>query len=185
MASKRAASRYAKALLGLASERDELVRVESELHMISTLVDESREFELLLTSPVIKPDKKKAVLKAIFKDGLCELTFKFINILVTKGRESLLPSIVQEALSQLRIMKNIQVVEVKTTTPLDDASRSNILAEVAKLHDGEVELTETIDADLLGGFILRMDDKQIDASIKRQLNTLRRKLTEHDYEPEI
>ena len=185
MASNRAASRYAKALLGLASERNELVRVESELHMISTLVDESRDFVLLLTSPVIQPDKKKAVLEAIFKEGLSDLTFRFINVLVAKGREALLPFIVKEALTQIRILKNIQAVEVKTATPLDEASKSNILAEIAKLHNGEVELTETVDADLLGGFILRLDDKQIDASIKRQLNTLRRKLTEHDYEPEF
>ena len=105
--------------------------------------------------------------------------------MVTKSREALLPIIVVEALSQIRLIKNIKAVEVKTATPLDEASKSNILAQVAKLHDGEVELTETLDADLLGGFILRMDDKQIDASIKRQLSTLRRKLTEHDYEPEI
>ena len=185
MASKRVASRYAKALLGFASERNELDLVESELHMISSLVDASREFELLLTSPIVKPNKKKAILKAIFKDTLSEPTFGFINILVTKSREALLPIIVGEALSQIRLIKNIKAVEVKTATPLDEASKSNILAQVAKLHDGEVELTETLDADLLGGFILRMDDKQIDASIKRQLSTLRRKLTEHDYEPEI
>ena len=69
MASKRVASRYAKALLGLASERNELDRVESELHMISSLVDASREFELLLVSPVVKPNKKKSILQAIFKDS--------------------------------------------------------------------------------------------------------------------
>ena len=185
MNSDRVASRYAKALLGFASERNELDYVESELNMIASLVDASRELELLLSSPIVKPNKKKEILKAIFNGSLSKPTFGFINILVTKSRESLLPKIVEEALSQIRLIKNIKAVEVKTATPLDEASKSSILAEVAKLHDGEVELTETLDAELLGGFILRMDDKQIDASIKRQLSTLRRKLTEHDYEPEI
>lgn len=183
MASKRVASRYAKALLGLASERNELDQVESELHMIASLINASRDFELLLTNPVVKPYKKKAILKAIFQDGISKLTFDFINILVTKGRESLLPAIVSEALSQLRLMKNIQVVEVRSATQLEESTRANILAKVSKVHHGDTELNETIDPDLLGGFILRMDDKQIDASLKRQLSTLRRKLSEHDYEP--
>jgi F-type H+-transporting ATPase subunit delta len=184
MASKRVASRYAKALLGFASERNELDRVESELHTIASLIDASRDFELLLTNPVVKPYKKKSILQAIFKDGISELTLGFINILVTKGREPLLPAIVNEALSQLRLIKNIQVVEVRSATPLEESSRANILAEVSKVHNGDTELNETIDPNLLGGFILKMDDKQIDASLKRQLSTLRRKLSEHDYEPE-
>ena len=185
MASKRVASRYAKALLGFASERNELDLVESELRMISSLVDASREFELLLTSPVVKPNKKKAILKAIFNDTLSEPTIGFINILVTKGREAILPTIVVEALSQLRLINNIQAAEVRSATPLESSSRDNILAEIAKVHDGVIELKETLDPDLLGGFVLRMDDKQIDASLKRQLSTLRRKLSEHDYEPEF
>jgi F-type H+-transporting ATPase subunit delta len=184
MASTRVASRYAKALLGFASERNELDRVESELHTIASLIDASRDFELLLTNPVVKPYKKKSILQAIFKDGISELTLGFINILVTKGREPLLPAIVNEALSQLRLIKNIQVVEVRSATPLEESSRANILAEVSKVHNGDTELNETIDPNLLGGFILKMDDKQIDASLKRQLSTLRRKLSEHDYEPE-
>jgi F-type H+-transporting ATPase subunit delta len=185
MASKRVASRYARALLGLASERNELDRVEEELRMIASLVDDSREFELMLISPVVKPYKKKNILQAIFKDSFSDLISEFINILVTKGRESLLPTIVVEALLQLRIKKNIQAVEVRSATPLEESTRDIVLAEIAKIHDGTIELNETIDPDLIGGFILRMDDKQIDASIKRQLSTLRRKLTEHDYEPEF
>jgi len=185
MASKRVASRYAKALLGLASERNEISTVESELRSISSLIEASRDFELLLTSPIVKPDKKKAVLEAIFKDGLSELTFGFLNILVSKGRESILPAIAEEGLAQIRKMHNIKVVEIRSAANLDEASRNLILTEVAKIHDGEVELKETVDQDLLGGYILTIEDKQIDASLKRQLSTLRRKLSEHDYEPEF
>tara|TARA_B110000444_G_scaffold260968_1_gene310215 strand:+ start:2619 stop:3176 length:558 start_codon:yes stop_codon:yes gene_type:complete len=185
MAGTRVASRYAKALLGLASEKNELEKIERDLHSISDLVDASRDFELLLTSPVIKPDKKKAVLESIFKNKISDLTLGFINLLIIKGREGAIPGIVSEGLSQLRKIKKIQAATVKTSTQLDEVSRKMVLAEIAKHHDGDVELTETIDPDLLGGFILRMDDKEIDASIKRQLNTLRRQLTEHDYEPEL
>ena len=185
MGSLRVASRYAKALLGLASERDELKAVESDINTLSSLVDSSKEFELLLVSPVVKPDQKKAVLTALLKDKLSEVTFMFIILLVSKGREGAVASIVEEAKSQLRAMNNIQAATVKTASPLDDDSRAKILAQVAKLHNGEVELKEIVDPEILGGFVLRLDDKEIDASIKRQLNTLGRKLTEHDYEPEF
>ena len=185
MGSLRVASRYAKALLGLASERDELKAVESDINTLSSLVDSSKEFELLLVSPVVKPDQKKAVLTALLKDKLSEVTFMFIILLVSKGREGAIASIVEEAKSQLRAMNNIQAATVKTASPLDDDSRAKILAQVAKLHNGEVELKEIVDPEILGGFVLRLDDKEIDASIKRQLNTLGRKLTEHDYEPEF
>lgn len=185
MGSLRVASRYAKALLGLASERDELKAVESDINTLSSLIDSSKEFELLLVSPVVKPDQKKAVLTALLKDKLSEVTFMFIILLVSKGREGAVASIVEEAKSQLRAMNNIQAATVKTASPLDDDSRAKILAQVAKLHNGEVELKEIVDPEILGGFVLRLDDKEIDASIKRQLNTLGRKLTEHDYEPEF
>lgn len=185
MANTRVASRYAKALLGLASERGNIDVVEKELKLILSLVESSREFELLLISPVVKSDKKKKILDIIFKEGLTDITFGFIKLLVSKGREGLIPEIISEAIAQIRISKNIQAATVKTATPLGDDSRKKILAQVAKLHSGDIELTETIDPSLLGGFILRMDDKEIDASIKRQINTLRRKLTEHDYEPEL
>ena len=185
MGSLRVASRYAKALLGLASEKGELKAVESDINTLSSLVDSSKEFELLLVSPVVKPDQKKAVLTALLKDKLSEVTFMFIILLVSKGREGAIASIVEEAKSQLRAMNNIQAATVKTASPLDDDSRAKILAQVAKLHNGEVELKEIVDPEILGGFVLRLDDKEIDASIKRQLNTLGRKLTEHDYEPEF
>lgn len=185
MGSLRVASRYAKALLGLASERGELKAVESDINTLSSLVDSSKEFELLLVSPVVKPDQKKAVLTTLLKDKLSEVTFMFIILLVSKGREGAIASIVEEAKSQLRAMNNIQAATVKTASPLDDDSRAKILAQVAKLHNGEVELKEIVDPEILGGFVLRLDDKEIDASIKRQLNTLGRKLTEHDYEPEF
>ena len=185
MGSIRVASRYAKALLGLASERGGLKAVEADLNTLSALVDSSREFELLLVSPVVKPDQKKSVLEKLLKDKLSEVTYSFIILLVSKGREGVVPAIIVEALSQLRTINNIQAATVKTASPLDDDSRAKVLAEVAKLHDGEIELKEIVDPEILGGFILRLDDKEIDASVKRQLKSLGRKLTEHDYEPEF
>ena len=130
MGSIRVASRYAKALLGLASERGELKAVEDDLNTLSALVDSSREFELLLVSPVVKPDQKKSVLEKMLKDKLSEVTYSFIILMVSKGREGVVPAIIVEALSQLRTINNIQTATVKTASPLDDDSRAKFLQKL-------------------------------------------------------
>jgi F-type H+-transporting ATPase subunit delta len=76
-------------------------------------------------------------------------------------------------------------VEVTTAAGLDDSTRERVLAEIKKLHGGEIELNERVDQDIIGGYTLKMDDLMIDASTRRQLQLLRRELTEHDYEPEF
>ena len=87
-----------------------------------------------------------------------------------KGRESILPAIVDEALNLVRQQRNVRVAEVKTAAPMDDELRSRVSAALKNFHDGEVELKETVAPELLGGFQLLMDNRMIDASIKRELS---------------
>jgi F-type H+-transporting ATPase subunit delta len=92
---------------------------------------------------------------------------------------------VAEGQRQLRVLRNIQEVSVTTAVPLTDELRSRILAQVAQVHKGEVEMKELVDPDILGGYVLQLGDQMIDASVKRQMKALGRELTEHDYEPEL
>ena len=92
---------------------------------------------------------------------------------------------VAEGQRQLNILRNIQEASVTTAVPLTEALRQQILGQMAKVHDGEVDMVEHVDPDILGGYILQMGDQMIDASVKRQLRSLGRELTEHDYEPEL
>jgi F-type H+-transporting ATPase subunit delta len=185
MAVARVASRYAKALLSLAEERGELDAVAKDLALLEEVVAGNRDLELMLQSPLVKADKKHAVLEAVFGPHLSALTNAYLRILVQKGREGLIKDLTAEGNNQLRQMRNIQVASVTTAVPLDDALRDRILAQVAKIHEGDIELTEHVDADILGGYILQMGDRMIDASVKRQIRALGRELTEHDYEPEF
>jgi F-type H+-transporting ATPase subunit delta len=185
MAVARVASRYAKALLSLAEERGELDAVAKDLALLEEVVAGNRELELMLQSPLVKADKKLAVLEAVFGPHLSALTNAYLGILVQKGREGLIKDLTAEGNNQLRQMRNIQEASVTTAVPLDDALRNRILAQVAKIHEGDIELTEHVDADILGGYILQMGDRMIDASVKRQIRALGRELTEHDYEPEF
>jgi|TARA_B100001564_G_scaffold103791_1_gene85690 F-type H+-transporting ATPase subunit delta len=185
MATARVAARYAKALLSLAQERNELDVVGTDLDRIQALLSESRELVLMLQSPVVKSDKKQAVLDAVFGGKLAELTAGYLKILLAKGREGLVVDMVAEGQRQMRVLRNIQEVSVTTAVPLTEDLRSRILAQVAQVHKGEVEMKELVDPDILGGYVLQMGDQMIDASVKRQIKALGRELTEHDYEPEL
>jgi F-type H+-transporting ATPase subunit delta len=185
MARARVAARYAKALLSLAQERKEMDVVGRDLDLLSALFRDARDLVLLLQSPIIKSDKKQAVLDAVLQDHLGELVSSYLRILVNKGRVGLVVDMVTEGQSQLRALRNIQSVSVTTAFPLTDSLRDQIMAQVANVHKGDVDLTETVDPEILGGYMLKMGDQMIDASVKRHLRTLGRELTEHDYEPEF
>ena len=185
MATPRAAIRYAKSLFSLAEEKGAINNMEKDIRLLNDAVQGSDDLELLLKSPVIKADAKESILVKIFEGKIESLTLEFIKILVRKGRESILPAIVDEALNLVRKQRNVRVAEVKTAVAMDDELRSRVSAALKNLHDGEVELKETVVPELLGGFQLLMDNRMIDASIKRELELLRRQITDHDYEPEF
>lgn len=185
MATARVAARYAKALLSLAQERGDVEAVGRDLETLHVVLRGSHDLVLLLQSPIVKADKKQAVLDAVLGDHLSDLTTSFLKILVTKGREGLVVDMVDEGQRQLNILRNIQEASVTTAVPLTEELRQRILGQMAKVHDGEVDMVEHVNPDILGGYILQMGDQMIDASVKRQLRSLGRELTEHDYEPEF
>lgn len=183
MAQPRVASRYAKSLLDLAIERNELDRVASDMERLEKTLHASAELQALLASPVVKADAKLRVLHALFADGMCELSNGFVDILVSKGREPILVYVLKAWRELLRKKRNILSAEVRSAVPLSSASRDGILASIARVHSGAVELNEVVDPTLIGGFVLRLEDKMMDVSIKRQLSAMRRELVEHQYEP--
>jgi F-type H+-transporting ATPase subunit delta len=185
MSTPRAAKRYAKSLFSLSEERGAIEHMEKDAQRIQRVIANSQDLDLLLRSPVIKADAKEKILLRIFEQHISELTMEFMRILVRKGRESILSAIIQETLSLVRNMRNVRLAEVKTAVPMDDALRERVSKALKHLHDGDVELQETVEPSLLGGFQLFMDNRMIDASIKREIDVLRRQITDHDYEPEL
>jgi F-type H+-transporting ATPase subunit delta len=185
MAAPRVASRYAKSLLTLAEERKELDVVEHDVATVLRTIQASEELARLLASPVLKPDQKQRVLDAVFKSHLGSMMMEFITILVRKGRVGMLSAIAEACTAMLRRMKGIQSAEVVTAVPLDGGAKDRLMAELKRMHDGDVELKETVNPDLIGGFVLRVEDRMLDASVRTNLERLRRQLTEHDYDPEF
>jgi F-type H+-transporting ATPase subunit delta len=172
----KSASRYAQALLDLAIEQNKLDAVAADMKYMATVCAENPELELMLQSPVVKADKKLSVLNAIF-DQFDQLTNLFVDLIVKNGREAYLSQIASSFDVLLKAHQGIVPVTLISAQKLDDKVKKDIVSKVQASITGTVELTEKIDADLIGGFIVRMGDTQIDASVASQINKLKQRLS--------
>ncbi len=183
MADQRVAARYAKSLLDLGKEMGTLDAVKDDMDLLSKTVAESRELRLLLRNPIVKHDKKLAILTAIFKGKVSDVTMRFFTILTQKNREAALEGMGTEFQVQYNAMAGIQMAEVTSATPLTPASRAEIEKLVTQQTGlTQVKLTEKVDADLIGGFVLRVGDQQIDDSVRTSLRKMRISLQENTYQ---
>ena len=185
MSEYRIASRYAKSLLDLADEKGQLEAVNGDMQMFSDLIEENRDFELLLKSPIVSHAKKLTILNEVFKGKVNDLTFGIFEILTRKNREAYLPAIATEFHHQYNVRKGIEEATVTTTFALDDDLRNEFESVVAKISGKKVELTEKVDKDLIGGFVLKVGDRQIDDSISARLSALRLKFSQNPYVKEF
>jgi len=186
MADQRVAARYAKSLLDLAQEQGTLATIKQDMDLLANTMAGSRDLRLLLRNPIVKHDKKLSILTAVFKDRMSDTMMRFFQILTSKNRESALEHIGTEFLTQYNAMMGVQVAEVISATPLTPATRAEIEKMVSQQTGlQEISLTEKIDASLIGGFVLRIGDQQIDDSVRGGLRRLRTSLSDNTYQPSI
>lgn len=182
MSDFRAASRYVRSLLGLAQDQGVLDEVHRDMQFIDKTCDDNYELVVMLRSPIIKHDKKKAILTKIFEGKVHNLTMAIIEIVTRKNREAILPSIANEFHNAYNDFKGIQKASITTTIPLDKDLRNEIELIVKKLSNMKtIELNEKVDKDIVGGFVLNVGDKQIDASISSKLKALKLLFSQNPY----
>jgi F-type H+-transporting ATPase subunit delta len=169
MAASRAASRYVKSLLDLAVEKNALDAVHRDMVDFAKVCEENRAFTLMLRNP-------------IFKGKVNPLTMAILNILTEKNREPLLPQIAKEFHLAYNVYKGVGQASVTTAVPLDAAMRAEFekIAKGLSEHDN-VELREAVDPEMIGGFVLNVGDRQVDASLKNKLKALRVKFSQNEY----
>jgi F-type H+-transporting ATPase subunit delta len=178
----RVASRYVKSLLGLAVEQGVVEAVHADMQLFNTVCRSNRDFVLMLNSPIVRHEKKKEILTRLFSDKVHTLTMSIIYILTSKNREPLLPAIATEFHNAYNNYKGIGKASITSTIPIDGKLRSELEAIVKKLSNKtQVELIEKVDKDLIGGFILNVGDRQIDASVKNKLKALKNKFAENPF----
>lgn len=182
MPNPRLATRYAKALLDLAVEKGQLEEVYADMQWFKAVCKSNPDFVNLLRSPIITADVKKKIIDAITAGKLNELTTAFMKLLTTKGRESNLPEISLAFIDAYKINKNIHTVKLTTATPVTDAMKEAIVNQVKNSAGFEnIELEEKVDADLIGGFVLQIGDKLVDASVAYDLKAIAKQFENNDF----
>ncbi len=173
MKQSRATIRYAKALLELSIEKNSLHESFKDMLLVDNICSECKEFSLLLKSPIVKTDQKLKIFDLIFCNSISNLGMMFVNIIISKKRESLLSGIAQSFISLYKAENNIETAIIKTALPISDDLKNSVVAYIKDLTNNKVELTEVVDENIIGGVIIRMGDKQLDASISSEISELR------------
>lgn len=186
MRQTKVAQRYAKALFDLALETGKVEEIKNDLDTINGV--KHPELQILLVSPVITGEKKTSVFDAVFASHIQPLTTSFFKLVFTKGRSVAIKEIVSAFMNMYRIHKGIQVVELTTAIPLSEETRNSvkaILQQNVMLLNKTIELNEHVDASLIGGMVVQVDDKLFDASIRHDLQFIKRQFVKNMYVQEI
>ena len=181
MKQSRATIRYAKALLQLSIEKNNLEETYSDMVLLDNLCSKSKEIILLLKSPIIKTDIKIKILDKIFENKVSSLSEKFIKIIVSKKREYLLAEIAKSFVSLYNKHNNIETVTITTAVPISEELKEKIISYIKDKNNNKVELKEVVSENIIGGAIITMGDKQLDASISTEIAELRQTFNKNLY----
>lgn len=182
MPNPRLATRYAKSLVGIATEKGELESVNKDIDFLNELITISPEFRLVLSSPVIKPEKKVAILGSVTKGKVGPITAGFFALLLRKSREGALPEIVTAFKDQYNEIRGIHKVRFITAQPVSEEQKKMVMAKLAEDTGMTNILLETkTDESLVGGFVLEYNNKIIDASLKYDLKKIRKRFLRNEY----
>lgn len=178
MKATKAATRYASSLLQLAQSQGVLEEVKADMETIVQAITDSHELQLMLQSPIIKPDAKQKTLKSIFEKALSKLSMQFIALLTTKGRERIMPQIAEAYIESYKALKGIVTAQVTSATALTAQQREDLKTSLASTGK-TIELSEVIDPSIIGGLKIKVGDQRVDASVRRKLNDLKVDISKH------
>lgn len=182
MNESRVASRYAKSLLDLSVEKQVVESVVKDMELFSAICEETPQLARVLKNPIISHEKKTAILESLLKGKVHAMTMAFFGIITKKNRENYLYFIAVEFLKQYRKYKGIEMAEVVTTYPLSDDQRSTFKGIVKDISgSNSVLLKEIVDESIIGGFVLKLEDRQIDQSLRAKLTRLRINFKDNTY----
>jgi F-type H+-transporting ATPase subunit delta len=183
MRQPKVAQRYAKALFDLAVERNELEKIKADLEGIKEL-DNHQELKAVWNSPVIQGEKKQKIFAAILDGKVSPTTTAFFDLLFKKGREIAVGEITNAFNTMYRRHHNIQLVEITTAAPVSQEVNDFIVSKLknrARFASSTLEVTNKVDAAIVGGFVLHVDDVLYDASIRHDLQVIRKQFIENMY----
>lgn len=175
MNESRIAVRYSKALFTSAKEQGLLDEVRKDMLLILEL-SKMKDFRELTESPIIPDSKKKEIMTLIFRDHISDISFNLVALALNNNREAYLSGIARCFIDLADRYRGITKVSLRTPVPVSRENREEIIAIVEKDLDTKVDLEEIVDEDLAGGYILKVEDLYVDASLKSQLRKIRKEL---------
>jgi F-type H+-transporting ATPase subunit delta len=181
----RPALRYAKAILNLAKDQGLDSEVNDNMKLIAETIAESNDLDAMLKSPVIKVTDKNKVLTALFGNKVNNVTKGLFNLLAENKRMLMLEAVAKQYTVIYDYYKNMQVATVTTAVPLTEALETKIQNKIVAITGNSATIENIVNPDIIGGFILRVGDKQYDASISNQFNELRREFDNSHYIPKL
>lgn len=170
------AVRYAKALFMSAKDRDVLETVKEDTELILAAVTGLPDLQKLLESPVIEAGKKTSALLSIFEGKISDLAMDFIRLVTGNHREDYLDGISRHYIKLYKEEKGIKIASVETAAPLTKEVRQEMIALIKKTFKAEIELHEEVKSELIGGFVLRVEDQQLDSSVRGKLERIKKEL---------
>lgn len=173
-------TRYANALLEISEEKKNFDKVSEDVEFIYNTFSSSKDLRKVIANPVIEEVKKKAIIKEVFTDRISSDTLSFILFVVNKGREDYIFPIAKRFLELRDIKLGFVNVEISSADELSDDQKLELVNKLKDYTGKQVRLKYKIDSAILGGFIARIGDTVVNASVLQQLKTLRKKFSE-DY----
>lgn len=174
MSEFKVASRYAKSLIDLAQEQGKLETVKRDMEQVVGILKANTELQAVLSNPIMKQDKKGNILQALFNGKVDPSITAFFEIMVRKGRAGILYATAQEFIREYNEVKGIVHATVVSAAPLSQPNLEELRNIIAEAIKAQVVLRNTVDPTLIGGFVVTVGDRQIDASIAGKLKKLER-----------
>jgi len=176
MAGTRAAIRYSKAILDLANSKGVAEVVSNDMKTIATTINGNLELSTFIQNPTIKVEVKEKALLEVFAESNA-VTKGLFHLLFENKRFEILSAIAVEYGKLSDLANGKELAQVTTAFPMDAALEAQVLAKIATLSDKKITLENIVDPAIIGGFILRIGDKQYNASVYNRLQVLKREFS--------
>ena len=173
--------RYAKALFQSASEQQQLDGVYNDMGVLASTC-KLEEFQYMLALPTLQPSQKIKMCASIFEKELTKISISMINLVIRNKRETYLPGIARFFMDLYRKEKGVRTATLVTAQAVDEKAMDGISKLIKKAYKAEVELTASVDRDMIGGFVLTIEDKRYDASVANNLRKIKKQLLQTSIE---
>ena len=182
MKNPKLSNRYAKSLFDFAGEKNQIEEVHEDLILLAKTLKENRELQMLLRNPVVPPHQKHEIFESVFNGTLHEITYLFMDLLLKKKREPELDTICEGFFKLYNQNHNIKTAHIVTAQPLSDELRTKIVSTLTEQTHATIELQESVEPSIIGGFVIQMDDYFLDTCILTKINKLRQEFSQNSFQ---